>query len=73
MPDLTVMEIEAAINYWRARSPSRGEDLTLCAQASALSLPYARMIFERRDHLDRAELTAAARDAFDAYRRDTFA
>lgn len=73
MPDVTVMEIEAAINYWRTRMPSEGEDLRLCQQASALSLPYARMIFERRNRLDLGELAPAARDALDAYRRDTCA
>ena len=45
---ITLPELEAAINFWRQRSPSIGEELRLCAQASSLATPYALMIIQRR-------------------------
>jgi hypothetical protein len=42
----TLAELEAAINYWRSKSPSVGEELALCPQASALAEPYALMIMD---------------------------
>ena len=41
---LTIQELEAAINYWRSKSPAEGEELRLCLEASALAKPYALMI-----------------------------
>jgi len=51
MSDITIHELEAAINFWRARSPSSGDELVLCKEASALSKPYALMIVQRRNAL----------------------
>jgi hypothetical protein len=48
MSEITINELEAAINFWRARSPSEGDELVLCKEASALSKPYALMIVQRR-------------------------
>jgi len=41
---LTLTELESAINFWRQRSPSVGEELRLCSEASSLATPYALMI-----------------------------
>ena len=43
---ITIQEIEAAINYWRNQSPSKGDELSLCAEASALARAYALMIIQ---------------------------
>ena len=67
MSSITLMQIEAAINYWRAKLPSAGEDLRLCAQAGALAQPYAMMIIERRPSISLAELDQAATQAWKAY------
>jgi len=67
MSELTLMQIEAAINYWRARLPSAGEDLRLCAQASALAQPYAMMILERRVSVPLSELSENASEAWKLY------
>jgi len=61
---ITLSEIESAINFWRQRSPSVGEELRLCREASALATPYARMIIERRQSLPVAELYDTAQQAF---------
>ena len=43
---VTIQELEAAINYWRSQSPSEGDELRLCPEASALAKPYALMIVQ---------------------------
>jgi hypothetical protein len=43
---VTILELEAAINYWRGQSPAEGEELRLCPEASALAKPYALMIVQ---------------------------
>ena len=60
---LTLPELEAAINFWRQRSPSVGEELRLCPEASSLATPYALMILERRQHITIAELSERAQSA----------
>jgi hypothetical protein len=64
---LTLTELESAINFWRQRSPSVGEELRLCAEASSLATPYALMIIERRKQLDLAELSERAQAAIAAW------
>ncbi|NQW83497.1 MAG: DUF3717 domain-containing protein [Alcaligenaceae bacterium] len=65
---LTLTELEAAINFWRQRSPSVGEELRLCPEASSLATPYALMIIERRKELTVAELSERAQGALVAWR-----
>ena len=60
---ITLPEIESAINFWRLRSPSVGEELRLCKEASSLATPYARMIIEHRQSLPLTELSQAAQQA----------
>jgi phage terminase small subunit len=69
MPDISIHELEAAINFWRARSPSSGDELSLCKEASALSKPYALLIVQRQPTLPPQWLDAAARDAWETYVR----
>ncbi|MGN6648741.1 DUF3717 domain-containing protein [Trinickia sp.] len=67
MSEITINELEAAINFWRARSPSSGDELSLCKEASALSKPYALMIVQRQATLSSDRLDATARDAWEIY------
>ncbi|RDU98504.1 DUF3717 domain-containing protein [Trinickia dinghuensis] len=69
MSEITINELEAAINFWRARSPSSGDELSLCKEASALSKPYALMIVQRQATLSSDGLERGARDAWEAYVR----
>jgi len=69
MSDITINELEAAINFWRSRSPSSGDEHTLCKEASALSKPYAQMIVQRQTRLSPDQLDASAREAWDSYVR----
>ena len=69
MSEISIQELEAAINFWRARSPSSGDELVLCKEASALSKPYALLIVQRRNTLSRDRLDANAQQAWDSYVR----
>ncbi|PLZ02056.1 hypothetical protein CY652_13345 [Burkholderia sp. WAC0059] len=69
MSDITITELEAAINFWRNRSPSRGDELALCKEASVLSTPYALMIVQRRAALSPEALEPPARAAWESYVR----
>jgi hypothetical protein len=69
MSEISIQELEAAINFWRARSPSSGDELVLCKEASALSKPYALLIVQRQNTLSRDRLDANARQAWDSYVR----
>jgi hypothetical protein len=69
MAVIPISELEAAINYWRGRSPSQGDELRLCKEASALSRPYALLIVQRQSSLPTELLDADARAAFEAYVR----
>lgn len=59
----SLTELEAAINYWRNLSPSRGEELALCKQAAALAEPYALMIFESKSEIEAEALSTQAQQA----------
>ena len=56
MQTITITQIEAAINIWRARRPS-GDDASLCVEARVLANIYGWMIYARADVVDAATLT----------------
>jgi hypothetical protein len=67
-PDtLSLTELERAINFWRKRHPSTGEEQRLCAEANALAEPYALAIVTHRDTLRRDEFSPDAQAALDAW------
>lgn len=43
--EITLTELEQAINYWRALRPSSGEERSLSPEVNALATDYALMIF----------------------------
>lgn len=45
--EITLAELEEAINYWRTLRPSRGEERALSPEVNALATDYALMIFYR--------------------------
>jgi uncharacterized protein len=45
---LHITDIEAAINYWRDKSPSP-DGITLCPELRALAQVYALMVFHHQD------------------------
>ncbi|SAL63498.1 DUF3717 domain-containing protein [Caballeronia humi] len=69
MPEIPIQELEAAINFWRNRSPSRGDESSLCEEVSALSRPYALLIVQRTTSMPSERLDPKARAAWEAYER----
>lgn len=67
--DITLMELEDAINFWRVRKPATGDECTLCAEAAALAGPYAAMIMCHAPALAESSLDPAAQAALNAWRQ----
>ena len=67
MSDISITELEAAINFWRNRSPSTGDERALCKEAGALSKPYALMIVQRRNTISPDAMETIARTAWESY------
>lgn len=66
MPDLHITDLEAAINYWRERSPTTAGHALAPATAS-LAEVYACMIAQRRTTWPSNALTPAAQHAWLAW------
>ncbi len=63
MAAIHITDIEAAINWWRERSPSP-DGLSACAEVRALAEVYGLMAYERASMVDEAALPAAALQAW---------
>jgi hypothetical protein len=63
MSTLHITDIEAAINFWREKSPSP-DGFTLAPQLRALAEVYALMVYYRDDEADEASFPAAAMQAW---------
>ena len=66
--DLTLSELEQAINYWRRMRPSLGEERALSPEVNALAGVYALMIFHRAATFPLNTLEPSARELIDAWR-----
>jgi len=66
MPTIHITDIEAAINYWRERSPSP-DGITLAPELRALAEVYALMVFYREDEVGVAGFPARAMAAWQAW------
>jgi len=63
METVHILDVEAAINHWRARQPADA-GAALAPEVAALAELYARMVFERQGEVEVAQLTPAARTAW---------
>jgi hypothetical protein len=54
-----ITDIEAAINYWRARSPSP-DGITLAPELRALAEVYALLVFYKQDRADERSMPRKA-------------
>jgi hypothetical protein len=66
--DITLPELEQAINYWRALRPAAGEEKALSAEVNALAEVYALMIFRHARTLPLESLEPEPRQLIDAWR-----
>jgi len=69
--DITLTELEAAINFWRARSPSVGDEQRLCPEAGSLATPYAMMIMQKQATAPLDEFEPLAQSAIEQWRQAT--
>jgi uncharacterized protein len=70
MPGIHITDIEAAINYWRAREPSP-DGVSLPAPTRALAEVYALLVYYHESEADAASMPAQAREAWLAWYRST--
>ncbi len=70
MAALHVTDIEAAINWWRERSPSP-DGVKACPEVRALAEVYAQLAWQGSTQLDEAALPPAAQDAWLAWYAQT--
>lgn len=66
--DITLPELEQAINYWRALRPSTGEERALSPEVDLLANVYAIMIFNRSRTLPLDSLDAPTRQLLESWR-----
>lgn len=66
MAAIHITDIEAAINHWRARSPSP-DGVTLAPELRALAEVYALMVYYREDEADEDSMPSKARAAWQAW------
>ena len=63
MAGIHITDIEAAINFWRERSPSP-DGVTACPEVRALAEVYALMVYYHEAEADDATLPAKAKNAW---------
>ena len=66
--DVTLTELEDAINYWRRMKPATGDERALSPEVNALADAYALMIFERSKVMPLSSLCDAALALIEAWR-----
>ena len=63
MPHLHITDIEAAINWWRERSPSP-DGITACAEVRALATVYALLVYYHESEIAEDAVPPKALDAW---------
>ena len=70
MAGIHISDLEAAINYWRERSPS-SDGLALAEPTRALAELYARMVYRQETEVEEASLLPPVREAWLAWFQTT--
>ena len=63
MGSIHITDIEAAINWWRERSPSP-DGISACAPVRALAEIYALMVYHRQAECDEVSMPSKAKQAW---------
>jgi hypothetical protein len=66
--DITLSELEQAINYWRTVRPASGEERALSPEVDALAKWYALMIFHHAGVLPADRFDPASLQLIEAWR-----
>jgi hypothetical protein len=67
--DITLPELEQAINYWRSLRPSTGEERALSPEVNVLATVYATMIFNGHHALPFEALDQATQQLMETWRQ----
>jgi hypothetical protein len=67
--DITLPELEQAINYWRSLRPSIGEERALSPEVNTLATIYAMMIFNQTKAISLDMIGQAARQLLESWRK----
>ena len=70
MAAIHIIDIEAAINFWRARCPSP-DGVALAPEVAALAEAYAVLVYRRAGEIEEAALSPAASAAWLAWYEST--
>jgi hypothetical protein len=71
--DISLPELEQAINYWRSLRPSQGEERALSPEVNALATVYAMMIFNQARTIPLDTLEPSTQQLLDAWRQNDHA
>ena len=66
--DITLPELEQAINYWRSLRPSSGDERALSPEVDALATVYALMIFNKERSVPLSALDQTCRQLLEDWR-----
>lgn len=69
--DISLPELEQAINYWRAVRPSTGEERRLSPEVNMLATAYAMMIFHHTHSVSLTSLSPAVQQLLHTWRQQT--
>ena len=67
--DITLPELEQAINYWRSLRPSVGEERALSPEVNTLATIYAMMIFNQTKVVPLDIIGQAAQQLLESWRK----
>ena len=67
--ELSITELEQAINHWRGLRPSSGEERALSTEVNVLANVYAHMIFHHLKALPLSSLDETAQRLIESWRR----
>lgn len=67
--DITLPELEQAINYWRSLCPSVGEERALSPEVDTLATIYAMMIFNQTKVVPLDMVSQAAQQLLESWRK----
>jgi hypothetical protein len=67
MKDVSITELEAAINYYRNHSPTDEQVPILCREARVLADAYAMLIIRKKDGIQPSELNDSQKMVLEDY------
>lgn len=67
MKDVSITELEAAINYYRNHSPTDEQVPILCREARVLADAYAMLIIRKKDGIHPSELNDSQKMVLEDY------